>query len=74
MKTSTMLVAVAFALLPMSVFAQHDGQQFFTSKDIKWGATPSLPGAKFAVLQGPMNEAKQFTARIRRISTPGSST
>ena len=61
-----MLAAIAFvALIPMSAFAQHDGQQFVTAKDIKWGTTPSLPGAKFAVLQGPMNQAVAFIARIQ---------
>ena len=67
MKTCTLLASaiatVAFASLPAS--AQHHGQEFFTANDIKWGATPSLPGAKFAVLQGPMNQPAPFIARIQ---------
>lgn len=58
------LVAAIAAFAPPSA-AQHNGQEFVTAKDIKWGTTPSLPGAKFAVLEGPMNEAKQFIARIQ---------
>jgi quercetin dioxygenase-like cupin family protein len=66
MNTSTTLAALTFsALVPMSAFAQHQGQEFVTAKDIKWGATPSLPGAKFAVLQGPMNQPGAFIARIQ---------
>jgi quercetin dioxygenase-like cupin family protein len=57
--------AVSLVAIAPAAWAQHHGQEFFTSKDIKWGATPSLPGAKFAVLQGPMSEAKQFVARIQ---------
>lgn len=34
--------------------------------DLKWGDLPSLPpGAKIAVIEGPMNEAVPFTARIK---------
>lgn len=69
MKASTAVFATAL-MAAMAAFAppssaQHSGQQFITSKDIKWGTTPSLPGAKFAVLNGPMNEAVPFTARIQ---------
>lgn len=34
--------------------------------DMKWADVPSLPpGAKMAVLEGPMNEAVPFTARLK---------
>jgi quercetin dioxygenase-like cupin family protein len=66
MKTNTMLVAIAVAAsFPLSALAQHQGQEFMTAKDIKWGTTPSLPGARFAVLQGPMNQPGAFIARIQ---------
>jgi len=68
MKSRTMLAASVIAmaaLFPLATHAQHQGQEFFTAQNIKWGTTPSLPGAKFAVLEGPMNEAKQFIARIQ---------
>ena len=63
---STILAAIALAAsIPMSGFAQHQGQEFVIAKNIKWGTTPSLPGAKFAVLQGPMNQPAAFIARIQ---------
>ena len=68
---SALAIAVAatmVAFAPAAV-AQHQGQHFVTPKDIKWGSTPSLPGAKFAVLNGPMNEAVPFTARIQFLET-----
>jgi quercetin dioxygenase-like cupin family protein len=37
----------------------------YTAKDLTWADSPSLPGAKIAVLEGPMNEAAPFTARIK---------
>ena len=37
-----------------------------TPSDLKWSDVPSLPpGAKIAVIEGPMNEAVPFTVRIR---------
>jgi len=58
------VLAGALLFAPVAL-AQHQGHHFVHSKDIKWGATPSLPGAKFAVLEGPMNEPVAFTARIQ---------
>ena len=59
-------IAVA-AVLSGNAFAQHadHGHTFATAKDLKWNDTPSLPGAKLAVIEGPLNEAKPFTMRIR---------
>lgn len=35
------------------------------SEDLKWTDVPSLPpGAKIAVIEGPMDRAGQFTARL----------
>ena len=37
-----------------------------TPKDLTWADVPSLPpGAKIAVIEGPMNEAKPFTVRLK---------
>lgn len=58
-------VAAAMVGLAPAAVAQHKGHHFVAANDIKWGTTPSLPGAKFAVLEGPMNEAVAFTARIQ---------
>jgi quercetin dioxygenase-like cupin family protein len=60
--------AIAFVVLsPGFAVAQHGGHAhtFATAKDLKWNDTPSLPGAKVAVIEGPPNEAKPFIMRIR---------
>lgn len=42
------------------------GHAVTAAADLKWVDLPSLPpGAKIAVLEGPMSEAVPFTARIR---------
>ncbi|MGH8615940.1 MAG: cupin domain-containing protein [Gammaproteobacteria bacterium] len=47
-------------------WAQHGAHMMVTPGDLKWSDVPSLPpGAKIAVIEGPMNEAVAFTVRIR---------
>jgi hypothetical protein len=63
-------VAIGLALLPPTDAAaqrMHDhGHAVSAPGDMKWVDIPSLPpGAKLAVLEGPMNEAVPFTARLR---------
>lgn len=64
------LVAVlvtAVAVTPTPSMAVH-GEGFSTAKGhvLKWSDVPSLPpGASAAVIEGPMNEAAPFTARLR---------
>ena len=42
------------------------GHAMVSAADLKWADLPSLPpGAKVAIMEGPMNEAVPFTARIR---------
>jgi ChrR-like protein with cupin domain len=42
------------------------GHSMVSPTELKWVDLPSLPpGAKIAVMEGPMNEAVAFTARIR---------
>ena len=42
------------------------GHTMVSAAELKWVDVPSLPpGAKMAVLEGPMNEPVPFTARIR---------
>lgn len=61
----TKVAAIALAMvLPGLAAAQH-AHTFATAKDLKWGDTPSLPGAKVAVVEGPMNEEKPFILRIK---------
>jgi len=62
--------ALSFAIAAAvsgSAAAQHGAHAhtFAAAKDLKWSDTPSLPGAKLAVIEGPLNEAKPFTMRIR---------
>jgi quercetin dioxygenase-like cupin family protein len=56
---------LAAAMLVPVAFAQAPAHQMYMAKDLKWQDTPSLPGAKISVLEGPMNEAKPFIARIK---------
>jgi anti-sigma factor ChrR (cupin superfamily) len=40
--------------------------RMITARDLKWDDVPSLPpGAKIAVIEGPMNEAVPFTIRLK---------
>lgn len=58
---------VVVASLGMSVgWAEPGGHVMVTPPDLKWANVPSLPpGAKIAVIEGPMNEATPFTVRIK---------
>ena len=61
--------AIAFAVLvtPAAWAQKHDSHMLVTTpKDLKWVDVPSLPpGAKVAVIEGPMNEALPFTVRLK---------
>jgi len=58
--------AVIFGIFAVpSVWAQG-GHTMVTPGDLKWVDVPSLPpGAKLAVIEGPLNEAVPFTFRLR---------
>jgi quercetin dioxygenase-like cupin family protein len=47
--------------------AQHatGGHQMTPAADLKWAPLDALPGAQIAVIQGPLNEAKPFIARLK---------
>lgn len=46
--------------------AHGHGHSSVLPTEMKWADLPSLPpGAKIAVLEGPMNEATPFTARLK---------
>jgi quercetin dioxygenase-like cupin family protein len=63
MKSTLAIAAVLFAA---TSFAQHGGHQMVTPGDLKWSDVPSLPpGAKIAVIEGPMNQAVPFTVRLK---------
>lgn len=59
------LAAAAFA--PAQLAAQDQPAHIFmTPQELKWSDVPSLPrGAQIAVIEGPMNESKPFTARLK---------
>jgi hypothetical protein len=57
------LALIAFA---GAAAAQGDPHRIVQPDQLKWADVPSLPaGAKIAVIEGPMNEAKPFTIRLR---------
>lgn len=62
---SLALALVAACAAPASA-QSLPGHSMMSPADLKWVDVPSLPpGAKLAVLEGPMNEAVPFTARLR---------
>lgn len=70
LKTGVLAASIAAALaIPVAVQANphdHSKHLMVQPADLKWVDVPSLPaGAKITVVQGPMNEAVPFTARIK---------
>ena len=64
------IAAIVVALVPLmptvGAAQAHGDHLMVVPADLKWGDVPSLPpGAKIAVIEGPMNEAKPFTMRLR---------
>jgi quercetin dioxygenase-like cupin family protein len=61
------LVALAIGCFGASMgWAQGGAHIMVTPNDLKWVDVPSLPpGAKIAVIEGPMTEAVPFTVRIK---------
>ena len=65
-----LILAVTSAIGP-SVSAQggahtEGSHRMFSPGDLKWSDVSSLPpGAKLAVIEGPLNEAVPFTFRLR---------
>ena len=61
--------AVIFAVVCMGaapVCAQSGTHTMLTPDDLKWVDVPSLPpGAKIALIEGPLNEAVPFTFRLK---------
>jgi anti-sigma factor ChrR (cupin superfamily) len=70
MMRTTAVVAIAVAMgafMPAVAAAQtHGDHVMLVPADLKWADVPSLPpGAKIAVIEGPMNEAKPFMIRLK---------
>ena len=60
------LTLACAAVFATPALAQHqDHFRTVTPKQLKWVDTPTLPKAKLAVLEGPLNEAKPFMMRIK---------
>ena len=59
-------VVAAFFTGASAGWAQSSGHRMISPNDLKWGDVPSLPpGAKIAVIEGPINEAVPFTFRLK---------
>jgi len=59
------IATLAAAAVPLA-WAQAPAHRMITDKDLKWEDVPSLPpGAKAAMIEGPMNEAVAFTVRLK---------
>jgi quercetin dioxygenase-like cupin family protein len=64
------LTALALGLCAVAApiaSGQHaGGHVMVTPSELKWAPVPSLPaGAQIAIIEGPMNEAKPFTVRLK---------
>lgn len=60
------VLAFSFLCLSSAVWGQHAEHLMLTPSDLKWVDVPSLPpGAKLAVIEGPLNQAVPFTMRIK---------
>lgn len=71
-KFAALVLIGSSALTLSSASAQHTaaghapGHTMIKPDELKWADIPSLPpGAKIAVIEGPMNQAVPFTARLR---------
>jgi quercetin dioxygenase-like cupin family protein len=61
------IVVALLAFLPAAGAAQgHGNHLMVVPSELKWSDVASLPpGAKIAVIEGPLNEAKPFTMRLQ---------
>jgi quercetin dioxygenase-like cupin family protein len=69
MNTKLVLSLIALAVVclgPSMVSAQGASHVMVTPNDLKWADVPSLPpGAKIAVIEGPLTEAGPITFRLK---------
>jgi anti-sigma factor ChrR (cupin superfamily) len=60
------MLLLALASLAATSWAQHHDHRMVTPAELKWSDVPSLPpGAKVAVIEGPMSQAVPFTVRLK---------
>jgi anti-sigma factor ChrR (cupin superfamily) len=69
MKNSLIALSVAVAVACLSVpasWAESTNHMMVTPDELKWADVPSVPpGAKIAVIEGPLNQAIPFTFRLK---------
>jgi anti-sigma factor ChrR (cupin superfamily) len=59
-------VALICLVTPPTWAGTHAGHVTVTPADLQWADVPSLPpGAKIAVIEGPLSEAVPFTFRVK---------
>lgn len=60
------VIGTALVLGSTATSAEAPDHRMVLPADLKWNDVPSLPpGAKIAVIEGPMNEAVTFTVRLK---------
>jgi quercetin dioxygenase-like cupin family protein len=68
-KSTTVIAAILCTAAMSQAYAQSAAPAphlMVAPSDLKWTAMPSLPcGAQLATIEGPMNEAKSFTVRVK---------
>jgi protein-S-isoprenylcysteine O-methyltransferase Ste14 len=63
---SALTATMILTLLGAAALAQSAAHTMVTPNELVWADMPSLPpGAKVAVIQGPLNEAVPFTLRLK---------
>jgi hypothetical protein len=68
LKSTAITVAVVCSAAISTAYAQSapSPHQMVVPNDLKWTSVPSLPcGSQLALIEGPMNEAKPFTFRLK---------
>jgi uncharacterized protein DUF4437 len=58
-------VALNCLITPPIGAGELSGHLMVTSADLQWTDIPVLPGAKLAVIEGPITEAVPFTFRVK---------
>jgi hypothetical protein len=65
-QSARFIVLISLASLSLSPLALAQGHTMIAPSDLKWADVPSLPpGAKIAVIEGPLNDAVPFTIRLK---------
>jgi hypothetical protein len=66
MKSTQVALAAAVLFFAASGWVQHGDHKMVSPGELKWNDVPTLPpGAKIAVIEGPMSEPVPFTVRLK---------